>query len=169
MEEAIFLKDKTLGGIFKHLRLPDEVYLKLLESGEEAMSNKKSVTKASSLEYYLYEKTDLEDVRAKRKRNYELVYEFGNFHDFDFLFPYKKDIIPKNVPLILKNRNNIRKSLMTKNIFLPVHWPIDNFNASSKIAKALSDTELSLVIDQRYSINEIEYQLESLLRVANYG
>ena len=67
-----------------------------------------------------------------------------------------------NVPIILKNRNNIRKSLMANNIFLPVHWPINNFNASSKLAKALSDNELSLVIDQRYSEKDMIYQLQNL-------
>ena len=169
LNKATFIEKKLIGSFLKYLQLPDKVYLNFFEEGEKEIINESEISKASALVYYLFEKLNLAEAKEKRKTNCRLVYELGNLHGFNFVFPFTEDVVPLNVPIIIKDRDNVRKKLMGKNVFLPVHWPTEAFNSSSAIAKRMSSHELSLVIDQRYSVNEIEHQLQSLFNEINHG
>lgn len=169
LNEADFLKNKLIGSFLKYLRLPDEVYLKFFEEGEKEIINEIEISKASSLACYLYEKMNLTEAKQKREKNYKLVYEYGTLHGFNFVFPSTEGIVPLIVPIIIKDRDIIRRKLMSKNIYLPVHWPISKYSGPSSFAKTMAENEISLVIDQRYSLQEIEYELESLTKAIKYG
>ena len=55
------------------------------------------------------------------------------------------------VPIMLKNRDVIRKKLIDNKIYCPVHWP-KPMGCNSNIY----DMELSLVCDQRYDIDDMK-------------
>lgn len=169
IEEAQFFKNKLIGSFLKHLQLPDSVYLDFFEEGEKELDEENKILKAPALVQHLYNNIPFDSVSHRRKQNHRMVYEFGNLYGLEFLFSFKEGTIPLNIPIIIKNRDVVRKRLMAKNIFLPVHWPIQEFNILSKVANRMSANELSLVIDQRYQSSTIEYQLESLLKAIKYG
>ena len=59
------------------------------------------------------------------------------------------------VPIISKNRNNIRKKLIENNIYCPIHWT--SFNNSNNEIYA---NELSLICDQRYAKEDMELEVK---------
>lgn len=164
LKESSFYKTKLIGSLLKHQGLPDKLYLKFFEEGENELDNEHSLSKASSLSHYLYENFDFEEAQKKRRVNYKLVYKLGLDNGIDFLFPYNENITPLNVPVLLKNRDKIRVQLKNYNIFLPVHWPLADYNSTSIISKKMAQNELSLVIDQRYSIQEMDHQINCLIK-----
>ena len=67
--------------------------------------------------------------------------------------------IPFFIPILVPNRDKIRIALKERNIFLPVHWPrVEGIAHTNR----LYDTELSLVIDQRYSIFDMKKMIGAL-------
>lgn len=106
-------------------------------------------------------KIDLDNIKRIRIENSKLIYkklrknknikflvEFNNEND-GLLF----------VPIILENkiRDDLRKYLIEKRVYLPVHWPLEE-NINNIFKK-----ELSLICDQRYNSDEIEMYIDSIL------
>lgn len=102
----------------------------------------------------------LEDVRIRRRRNAEILYE--GLKKFSKIIP----LIPspdlnKETPLFVPimvidgKRDDLRRELIQNNIYCPVHWPQEK-NMKSEIP----NYELSLICDQRYSERDMEFILE---------
>ncbi len=161
-KQNTFYTKKLEGAISKYNKENDKKYLSLFEEGEKILDNEKEITIASNIASDIYTNTNFTLIKNQRKTNYKLIYELGKKYELDFVFPFSDKNIPLCVPIRLKNRDEIRRALMQKHIFLPVHWPISNFNKQSEIAKQMAEQELSLVIDQRYSEKEMMYQIETL-------
>ena len=53
-------------------------------------------------------------------------------------------------PIVIKNRNDIRRKLMDHNIFLAIHWPEIN-----SVRNIISEQILSLPLDSRYSLQDV--------------
>lgn len=71
-----------------------------------------------------------------------------------------KDIdIPLFVPILVaeNQRDELRKYLIDHEIYCPVHWPLRNMHGD---VNEMFDNELSLVCDQRYTIKEIDREIE---------
>ena len=81
------------------------------------------------------------------------------------LLPLNDDHVPLFVPIILKNRNEIRKNLFQMEIYCPVHWPLDGLEI--KRGKQMAREELSLIIDQRYGRKEMDEIISVLKRTIN--
>lgn len=160
-----FYNKKIDGAVSKYLKAPDEKYLKQFEQGEALLDEEKTITKASEFGNFVYSKIDSLNIAERRKSNYKKVYEMGLNAGLEFIFPYSERDIPLVVPIRVKNQTGVRKALMGKNIYLPVHWPLASFNDSSKMAIEMANSELSLVIDQRYSLKEMEYQMNNLIKL----
>lgn len=167
LNETNFSILKLIGSIMKHCNIPDKLYLKYFKEGEKMLEKEFNISKANIFSQYLYEKIDFENAKKKRRENSKLVYQIGQEIGLNFLFPLNENAVPLNVPILIKKRDHIRKKLIESNIFLPVHWPISNFNMQSKLANKLSKYELSLIVDQRYSENEIYFQMEKLKKTIN--
>ena len=129
------------------------------------LSNEKKITKASRFSEYTYQNYDFKKYNDIREENYCKVYELGSEIGLNFIFPYSKGITPLCVPILLNNRDEVRGKLFKRNIFLPIHWPIDYYNSKSELSNKMAKHELSLLIDHRYSHNEIEYQLNELKKL----
>lgn len=61
-------------------------------------------------------------------------------------------------PLLLEQRDALRKYLFTKNIFLPVHWP-----GNSKTGNMLYDKIISIPLDSRYSESDMKRIAKAIL------
>lgn len=169
LPEAHYIKDKLIGSFLKYLSLPDRVYLQFFEDGEDKLVRDEKISKAPSFTYYLYDCIDIQSSIVRRKENCKLIYEIGSSYGLSFLFPFSEDVIPLNVPITLENRDKVRKKLMSQNIFLPVHWPIGEYNILSPLSQRMAHNELSLIVDQRYSSQDIENELKSLIKIIKHG
>lgn len=72
---------------------------------------------------------------------------------------------PLFVPILVdgNNRNLIRNELINQNIYCPVHWPIDRRYPYQETL--YHRTELSLICDQRYGLEEMKKQISVLTQV----
>lgn len=108
---------------------------------------------------------DLEKVINRRKENVKAIYEkLLNNSKVRFLNEdYNENDCLLFVPIILENniRNSLRQYLIQNEIYLPVHWPLD------EKLNNIFDKELSLVCDQRYSKKEIENYIDLIIDYLN--
>lgn len=155
---------KLTGAIIKNLilkdpKLDDSFYLKLFNIGETILDEADDIYSTTNLFSYIYNSINLQDVVDKRNENYHLVYNILKEHGYEPLIPEKKGkIAPLLVPILAKNREEIRENLQRENIFLPVHWA--NIN-SEGFENILSKYELGLIIDQRYFPEDIEKMMNA--------
>src|SRR5699024_6023150 len=110
----------------------------------------------------ILEKVDVKLVQQKRRNNARLLYNaVKNLKHINFLIP--KSISDNSTPLFLpvmmenNKRDNLRSFLIQHNVYCPIHWPNTELNSSS-----ISNNELSLVCDQRYSDGDMVYIIELL-------
>jgi len=157
--ENKFYKSKLLGSIAKYKKEKDNVYLNYFTEGEKILNKEKKITRASRFSEYFFHNYNLQNLKNIRDNNYLKVYEIGSKIGLNFVFPFLKGISPLCVPIFLENRDEIRNKLFDKNIFLPIYWPIEDHNKSSKLSNKMAKHELSIIIDHRYSLNEINHQL----------
>jgi hypothetical protein len=64
------------------------------------------------------------------------------------------NIVPMFVPIRTNKRNEIKEKLASHNVFCPIHWPLPSSHAR-KLSNSIYSEELSLIIDQRYSIQDM--------------
>lgn len=108
---------------------------------------------------------------VKRRDNFHLLKEMLS-QDVDMLF---SEITPDEVPLgfvvRLKKRDWIRMKMAEERIFCPIHWrlPNDVNKAKYPYSHDLSDTALTIPIDQRYNIKDMEWIATSLKKLLKNG
>lgn len=93
---------------------------------------------------------NLERQRETRKQNAHILYE-GLKSKVQFLFPEEDMDCPLFVPILIENRDDIRKYLTKNEIYCPVHW-----SKPESCESNIYDMELSLICDQRYGIENME-------------
>lgn len=93
---------------------------------------------------------DMEKQREKRRENARVIYE-GLKGKTQFMFPIQDMDCPLFVPILINNREKIRKHLIKNEIYCPVHWPNPRDYKSN-----IYDMELSLICDQRYGPEDME-------------
>ena len=155
---------KLSGSILKWQKQEDRLYLTLFNEGENVLDKECHVTQTSLIAKFLFENIKLEAIKERRKQNAKIVFELGRKIGLQFVFEYNEDAIPLSVPVLLNNRDRIRRALMEENIFLPIHWPIRLYNENSRLAKQMSSNSLSLIVDQRYSVKHMQYQMSLILK-----
>lgn len=109
-----------------------------------------------ALSYTLFKQADMKTMKRKRRENAKYL------HDnlpLTFLGKLTSNATPLFVPVFFeskKERERIRKKLIENNIYCPVHWPKNNLVSADMKVNRIFDTELSLICDQRYGIEEME-------------
>ena len=96
-------------------------------------------------------KADIDSQRQKRRKNAHVLYT-GLEGKVNFLFPESAMDCPLFVPVVINNRDCVKKQLASKGIFCPSHWPHPNADCNSNLYGA----ELSLICDQRYSEDDMQ-------------
>lgn len=109
--------------------------------------------------------TDFDSVRKKRIDNAKIIYEKLKLNNnVQALFPIEDMQCPLFVPIMFKNstdRGIVRNKLIEHKIYCPIHWPKPNESCESNIY----DRELSLICDQRYDADDIEYMMEIICNI----
>ena len=104
---------------------------------------------------------DIEKIQNSRRENAKIIYEkLKDIKEIRFLVNnLLNEDCPLFVPIILQEnlRNNLRKILIEKQVYCPIHWPLD------KELNNIFNKELSLICDQRYTKKEIEEYLKIIV------
>ena len=107
--------------------------------------------------YTLYKQEDFVMMRDKRLENAAYLHE--HLKGVWFFGELTDGSVPLFVPVFFENkekRDSIRKKLIDNNIYCPVHWPKPQQIPVDFVVNGIYDTELSLICDQRYGIEEMK-------------
>lgn len=147
---------KAAAALLKSMRegnFNDQIYLELFEKGESLIDSEQE-SGMSLIAEKLYSFMNEDHVKVRRLNNAEYLVEQLEKIGIKPLFSLLEDHVPLFVPVVLKNRDSVRKAMFKQDIFCPVHWPLDGMNV--KRGELMSKTELSLIIDQRYGRNDMD-------------
>lgn len=168
--KAVF--KRGLGKVIKHAALeavpsnPDveKLHLDLIYSSEEDFNSEQGIHPISDFSCHLLKRIDWETVAERRRSNARYLYAHL---DASLLPRWDGESVLLAIPIFLKNRDRVRSALMAHRIYLPVHWPLDERIDRGRYAAAhrLASEELSLVIDQRYDSEDMDYLAETLKKV----
>lgn len=67
------------------------------------------------------------------------------------------------VSIALEDRDNLRKHLIANQIYCPIHWPISGMHPCKSKSQVLFDSELSLICDQRYGLDDMHRMMDSIV------
>ena len=95
-----------------------------------------------------------EHVKVRRLNNASYLLEALRKIGVEPILPIKDGHVPLFIPISLENRDVVRKAMFQKEIFCPVHWPLEGLNL--RRGKIMAEKELSLIIDQRYGRKEMD-------------
>lgn len=156
-EQNTFVNYKITGGVLKQYRqfdcICDENYLQPFEKGEHLI-DANLTSCISEFTHRILSNLDLQKIAVDRRRNasylIERLKEIGIFPIIEF----KDDMVPLFVPVRVPDRNKLRHFLFNENIYCPYHWPC--FSKELKRGWEMSEHELSLIIDQRYDLTDMD-------------
>ena len=156
-----FHQYKLAGSILKSLRKPeyydDAVYLSIFEKGE-SMIDDEIAEGMSNMAIDIISKTDIDRLSYIRRRNAKFICDGLESLGLNTILPVTEDKIPLFVPIYLEDRNKVRKYMFQHNCFCPVHWPLEGMNV--KKGAEMAEHELSIIVDQRYTNEDMEYILD---------
>ncbi len=154
---ASYLKSVRAQGLFG-----DNIYLDLFHKGEIKIDDNYH-TDMTTLSKEILSDIDWRLYAELRQRNADLIVDGLKKLGISPIIPLKESAVPLFVPIRIENRDKVRKAMFAKNIFLPVHWPIeDRFKSELKQGEDLAAHELSIIIDQRYTESDMKLILHIL-------
>ena len=153
--KAMEIKKKYMEG---YIDSKDE-FLQLYKDSNECFLNYKN-KKIDNISLNILKSIDINKIRLRRISNCLLIEKkLNNNKKIKLLFRYTNGDCPLFVPVLIENRNEIRRRLIEKRIYLPVHWP--NNDLDNKIY----NMEISLINDQRYLEKDIEQYIYELVKI----
>lgn len=153
---------KAAAALLKSMRegnFNDKIYLELFEKGESLIDDEIECG-MSRIAEKLYSFINDEHVKVRRLNNAHYLLEELKKIGVKPILPLKEGYVPLFIPIILKNRDVVRKAMFQQEIFCPVHWPLEGM--AIKRGKVMEEKELSLIIDQRYSIKDMSIMVSLL-------
>lgn len=147
---------KAAAALLKSMRegnFNDQIYLELFEKGESLIDSEQECG-MSKIAERLYSFLNEDHVKECRLNNAHYLIDELKKIGIESLLPFKEEFVPLFVPIILKNRDKVRKYMFQKEIYCPVHWPLDGMEIER--GEQMSKEELSLIIDQRYGRKEMD-------------
>ena len=106
---------------------------------------------------------DLDEIVRKRRENAAYIIErLKSIPEVQLWRENLKNTdVPMFVPVLVVPgvRGELRKYLISKSIYCPIHWPQTNCQQNN----VLYDMELSLICDQRYNNEDMKYVVDSVV------
>lgn len=114
-----------------------------------------NVMHMSTLTSVLMKNIDYEYVKKKRRENY--LYLHNQLSDMNLLsIKLTNDDVPLAYPLLIE-AEGMRDYLISHKIYIPKYWPnIDEYASNESNAIYMVDNLISIPIDQRYGINDMQ-------------
>lgn len=118
------------------------------------------------LSYALYKSEDFAAMRHKRRENAKYLHE--HLEGVRFIGELTDNAVPLFVPVFFdttEQRNAIRKKLIEAQIYCPIHWPKPAMISADFEVNKIYDTELSLICDQRYNLDDMARMVEVINKI----
>ena len=115
------------------------------------------------LSYSLYKQADFQSMKRLRRNNAAYIHE--HLQGVRFLYELSESAVPLFVPVLFENeeqRNAVRKGLIDNKIYCPIHWPRPSSIPTDHLVNDIVNRELSLICDQRYGLEEIKREIETI-------
>lgn len=97
--------------------------LHFLNIGEKYYHNQ-SIKDMSNFDKFLFSRQNINRLEEKHKNNFN--YLLSQLRDIAIYKSLPEDVVPLGFPILINNRDEIRKELIKKNIFCPIHWNLPN-------------------------------------------
>ena len=144
----------------------EKLYLRLFSEAEGELEKPLRVEPMSLITFELVRRIDFDAANRRRRENFQfLLQAFGMNPKLNGLGKPLFTSLPRNVsplafPILVSDgrRDSVRADLAKQGVFCPVHWhlPTDvkanDFPASHRLSKSI----LSIPIDQRYTVEDME-------------
>ena len=164
----VFAQYKIAASYLKVIRdqhlFNDEVYIDLFHKGEVKIDDD-YLTDMTQLSKDILANMEWNRWAILRKRNAETIIEGLKELGISPIIPLKENAVPLFIPIRIENRDKVRKAMFVNNIFLPVHWPIeDEYKNRLNRGADLAAHELSIIVDQRYTVGDMKRILSIIER-----
>lgn len=134
----------------------DEVYLDLFHKGEVKIDDDYQ-TDMTQLSKDILANMEWNRWAILRKRNAGIIIEGLKMMGISPIVEVEGERVPLFIPIRMDNRDRVRKVMFANNIFLPVHWPVeDKFKNRLRRGADMAAHELSIIVDQRYSVSDMK-------------
>lgn len=156
-EPNTFARFKLEGSLLKGkagVQMDDCEYLRLFEEGERLIDQNYD-SRMSDEAAYVLASEDMQSAASRRRANAHYLVEELECLGIKPIIPIKDKCVPLFVPICLENRDEVRRELRKNNIFCPVHWPLRADMMALDMGRRMAEKELSLVVDQRYGIDDM--------------
>jgi hypothetical protein len=144
-----------------------EDFVSLFAKAEEAYGKDTAVKGMADISRHLLNKVDAEHIGNVRRRNYEYLWDTLS-GSVDIRPLLGKDLLGQNIPIgfpvLIENRDSIKKALRGRSIYCPAHWPIleEEWVQGFSDSIYLSERILTLPIDQRYDKEDLDRLVREL-------
>lgn len=139
-----------------------EVYLDAFREAERCLDDQVEVYEMSNESKSTLQKIDIDEVREIRLRNYTWLKKGLGKLGYKVVADNGLNQVPLFCVLSVDGRDALRQYLGDKKIYCPVHWPLFRELKSFPSSNENNAKELSIPIDQRYTVTDMEYVCESI-------
>ena len=150
---------RFIGLVLKNLPYFKLIWYPILKHYENYLVNNGPYPSfGSNISSNLIKKINFRDIIEVRRKNYVYLRDKLSSLDLDFLHQdLDKNVCPLSLPILVAERDKVREYLIMKKIYPPIHWDISSIINKSDFPLSIniSNRILSLPIDQRYSINDM--------------
>jgi hypothetical protein len=153
-EKAMRMKKAFIEG---DLSIDKQTFLNLYSKFGHHLAENYQNYEMDDLSYAIYKTEDLSAMRRKRRENAKYLHE--NLKGVKFIGELTENAVPLFVPIFFETteqRNDVRKKLIEAQIYCPIHWPKPTLIPADYEANKIYETELSLICDQRYNIEDMK-------------
>lgn len=147
-------------------RLISKQYLDIFSEGEKYLDRLVGAYKAASEDIDRIKHLDIDFIRRKRRENATVLME--GLRPYCIFQELKDGDCPLYVPIMVKQRDELRKWLISNEIYCPIHWPLTTMHSFDHSLKEIYYSELSLICDQRYQIDDMKRIVNAVKEGLNY-
>lgn len=136
-------------------------YLRVFGEAEEHLEQSHP-TAAAARDMELASKLDVDLIKSRRRANAARLLEA--FSDIAVFPAMEAADCPLFVPILVPDgkRDALRRYLIEREIYCPAHWPVSAYHSLDGKTRQLYTDELSLVCDQRYTLEDMERMIEAI-------
>lgn len=136
-------------------QIPHKDFLFGFSKAESMLEDADCVESSTDHDIRLVENINADYIKSIRRRNAEiLLSQLGDIA----LFPNMNECdCPLFVPIVVRNRDALKKELIENNLYCPVHWPVSDLHKLNPITSPIYHNEISIICDQRYDAEDMRY------------
>ncbi len=145
-----------------YLESPDKYdkkeFLKYSDKGNESLFSDYTIRNMSDISINLLSSVDVDAVIARRRKNYDMLYEMLKSMSFITLPGRRSEgMIPMGMFILTEDRDSLLSHLIANDVYSNVHWKPNDATEMFKDSAYLSRHCITIPCDQRYGEKEMEY------------